>query len=114
MNFLTIFRLGIVFEGDLRGKNSKYPLRLVRYVDKELKYELVQTLEFDSNRKRMSVIVKCMETDDYILFTKGAESSIFAICNSEVSIEECNKSIDQFAVQGWRTVRWYCLCGAAG
>jgi magnesium-transporting ATPase (P-type) len=52
----------------------------------------------------MSVIVKCKRTGEYILFTKGAESSIFNLCVSESSVEDCNKSIDQFAVQGWRTL----------
>jgi phospholipid-translocating ATPase len=52
----------------------------------------------------MSVIVKCKRTDEFILFTKGAESSIFTICQSASSVEDCNKSIDQFALQGWRTL----------
>ena len=39
-------------------------------------YEKLQVLEFDSTRKRMSVILRDVDKDEIILFTKGAESSI--------------------------------------
>jgi phospholipid-transporting ATPase len=39
------------------------------------KYKLVHVLEFNSTRKRMSVIVQ-NDTGEYILYTKGADSII--------------------------------------
>ena len=41
------------------------------------KYKLLHLLEFNSTRKRMSVIVKDEVEDKIILFTKGADSIIF-------------------------------------
>ena len=41
----------------------------------ETVYERLHTLEFDSVRKRMSVIVRD-QSGSVLLFTKGAESSI--------------------------------------
>ncbi len=42
-------------------------------------YELLHVLDFDSNRKCMSVILRD-ERGQVYLFTKGAESSIFPKC----------------------------------
>jgi phospholipid-translocating ATPase len=44
-------------------------------IDNVKKYNLLNVIEFDSARKRMSVIVKT-EEDKYIIFTKGADSII--------------------------------------
>jgi phospholipid-translocating ATPase len=52
----------------------------------------------------MSVIVRCLSTNEYLLLCKGAETSLFSICTDGLSIIDCEKSIDQFAVQGWRTM----------
>lgn len=41
-----------------------------------LQYKLLNTLEFDSTRKRMSVIVKDMETEMIKIVCKGADSVI--------------------------------------
>ncbi len=44
-----------------------------------LKYKLLRTLEFNSDRKRMSVIVKTMnehEGEKIILYCKGADNII--------------------------------------
>lgn len=36
-------------------------------------YKIIDKLEFTSERKRMSVVVKFPGYDNYILFTKGAD-----------------------------------------
>lgn len=61
-------------------------------------------LEFDSIRKRMSVITKCLESKKIFVFTKGAEDSIFSICKIESGIDEYQRAIDSFAMHGWRTL----------
>lgn len=43
---------------------------------KVLSYKLLNTLEFDSTRKRMSVILRDMETQKIMLLCKGADSII--------------------------------------
>jgi phospholipid-translocating ATPase len=44
-------------------------------IDNVKKYNLLNVIEFDSARKRMSVIVKT-EEGKYVIFTKGADSII--------------------------------------
>ena len=66
-------------------------------------YEIIETLEFDSNRKRMSVIVRDLETQQFILFCKGADSAIFdkSICETSNLYDKC---LREFAEKGWRTI----------
>ena len=40
----------------------------------EEKYELLEVLEFNSTRKRMSVILKDHETGKILLYSKGADN----------------------------------------
>ncbi len=63
----------------------------------------MHVLEFDSTRKRMSVIIKDYQTNEYILYCKGADVAIFpqSICNTQSKYDECLKS---FAENGWRTL----------
>lgn len=46
---------------------------------KDLVFELVDTLAFDSNRKRMSVLVRHPITREYVLYTKGADYAIMEL-----------------------------------
>ena len=99
-----IFRVGIVFEGDFRDHSvSINPIRFINYLGEMKKYELIRTLEFDSDRKRMSVIVRCFETSRILVLSKGAEDSIFNICESG-NVTECGTILKEFAVNGWRTL----------
>lgn len=69
----------------------------------EYNYEILHTLEFDSNRKRMSIIVKNTNSKEYILYCKGADMSIAqkAICKTFSLYEDCLK---EFSEKGWRTL----------
>ena len=67
-------------------------------------YELLEILEFDSSRKRMSVIVKHAETGLYVLYTKGADVEMFkksSVIDEHPKFESCLKS---YSEQGWRTL----------
>ena len=99
-----------MFEGDETIKNGGDKiLRKIRYHNiKEDKYvdkfyELLHIFEFDADRKRMSVIVKDCQTSEYILFCKGADSSIFNVssCGKASKYTNCLKS---FSENGWRTL----------
>ena len=93
-----------MFEGDLKDERiTSNTIRLVKFLGTVRKYELLHTLEFDSDRKRMSVIVKCLQTKRIMVLSKGAEDSIFAKCKNG-NIEECNRVLSVFAQQGWRTL----------
>ena len=61
-------------------------------------YKKLHTLEFDSERKRMSVIVKHPNGKMYLI-TKGADSSVMPRCVSG-PIEETKDHIHQCSVTG--------------
>jgi magnesium-transporting ATPase (P-type) len=66
-------------------------------------YEILNVLEFDSNRKRMSIMVKDLATGEYILYCKGADSVMFeqSVCNTARSYDKC---LQTFSENGWRTL----------
>eukprot|EP00092_Neocalanus_flemingeri_P006019 GFUD01006485.1.p1 GENE.GFUD01006485.1~~GFUD01006485.1.p1 ORF type:complete len:1188 (+),score=195.19 GFUD01006485.1:192-3755(+) len=65
-------------------------------------YTKLHVLEFDSTRKRMSVIVR-YPCGKIMLVTKGAETSVLPMC-IEGPIRESNKHIDEYALVGLRTL----------
>ena len=95
-------RIGIIYEGDERD-NQKRIIRTIKFFDKYKKYELLDTLEFDSTRKRMSVILRDLETNKLFVYCKGAETFIIKKCTSG-DFQTCMRDIDSFAEQGWRTL----------
>ena len=96
-------KLGIVYESEYKDPDSSAMIRNILFKDQLLKYKILQIFEFDSTRKRMSVIVEDMQTNEIILFCKGAETSIFPCC-SDGDIQSCKETIDTFARNGWRTL----------
>jgi len=85
---------------------------LVRKAKREVYYERAKILEFDSVRKRMSVVVK--KNNKYIVFIKGAPEKILEISKyiyidgKEISIEKYKDKIkeifEEFANKGFRTL----------
>ncbi|XP_028260688.1 probable phospholipid-transporting ATPase IF isoform X3 [Parambassis ranga] len=66
------------------------------------KYKLLHVLEFDADRRRMSVILQT-PTGGKVLFTKGAESAILPFTTSG-EIEKTRLHVDEFALKGLRTL----------
>jgi phospholipid-translocating ATPase len=95
-------QIGIVYEGDERDQ-SKRIIRRIKFFNKIKKYELLDTLEFDSTRKRMSVILRDLETNKLFVYCKGAETFIIKKC-IQGDFQTCMQDIDSFAEQGWRTL----------
>lgn len=72
--------------------------------DQEFRYELLHTLEFDSNRKRMSVLVRDRQRNgEYMLLCKGADSSMFPVCTCKRE-RLYEKSLREFSEKGWRVL----------
>jgi len=69
------------------------------------KYELLNVIEFTSNRKRMSVIVKD-EQGRIIVMTKGADSIIIPRLRKgqEELVSQTNEHLLGFANEGLRTL----------
>ncbi|KAI7891370.1 uncharacterized protein EV154DRAFT_420486 [Mucor mucedo] len=83
---------------------------------KKKKYELMNVLEFNSTRKRMSVILKPEDSDRIVLLCKGADSVIYErLCSDFGDQEELRQSqtelhdvtlehLEEFANEGLRTL----------
>ncbi|KAJ7324730.1 hypothetical protein JRQ81_017750 [Phrynocephalus forsythii] len=89
-------RVGVVFTGA-----STESMEL-KSCGKPERYKLLHVLEFDANRRRMSVIVES-PSGDKLLFTKGAESVILPRSKGG-EIEKTRIHVDEFALKGLRTL----------
>ncbi|KAJ3030761.1 UNVERIFIED_CONTAM: hypothetical protein HDU68_007838 [Siphonaria sp. JEL0065] len=73
-------------------------------------YEILHTLEFNSDRKRMSVILKDPATGKYHLYCKGADNIILErlsrepSTNSPQTIDAAIEALHNFSVTGLRTL----------
>ncbi|EFA81830.1 hypothetical protein PPL_05062 [Heterostelium album PN500] len=77
----------------------------------EREYKLLKVLEFDSDRKRMSVIVTHYDSDDIIMYCKGADSVIlprlldYGDANNIVDlISSYKEHLHRFSCEGLRTL----------
>ena len=66
-------------------------------------YKLLNVIEFDSTRKRMSVIVKTPE-DKILVICKGADSVIEKLLRNDAYLEITKAYLDEFAKTGLRTL----------
>lgn len=96
-------KLGIVFLGDEKDKNHSTMVRVVNFKGQIQKFLILDILEFDSTRKRMSIILKNLKTNQIVLFCKGAESAMFKNCTSG-NVQAADDDIKTFAENGWRTL----------
>lgn len=76
-----------------------------------VEYEVLKVLPFDSSRKCMSIVVRQTGTQDVVLYTKGADSSIMAELaplhgNAEEGQlrEQTQQQLDTYARQGLRVL----------
>uniref|UniRef100_A0A3B4XKN7 Phospholipid-transporting ATPase n=1 Tax=Seriola lalandi dorsalis TaxID=1841481 RepID=A0A3B4XKN7_SERLL len=67
-----------------------------------LAVQLLHVLPFDSNRKRMSVVVRHPLTGQVVVYTKGADSVIMDL--SETPKDQTQKHLDSYAREGLRTL----------
>ena len=68
---------------------------------------LLDKIDFSSDRKRMSVIVKDLQNGKIYLFCKGADSMVFKLASKECSVELLEKTDDDvktFSKEGLRTL----------
>ncbi|XP_068137185.1 phospholipid-transporting ATPase IF isoform X3 [Hyperolius riggenbachi] len=89
-------RLGVAFSG------TNGDVMEIKILGKLERYKLLHVLEFDANRRRMSVIVQS-PSGDKILFTKGAESAILPNTKNG-ELERTRLHVDEFASKGLRTL----------
>ncbi|WVO15675.1 hypothetical protein L204_103336 [Cryptococcus depauperatus] len=97
--------VGFVF----RGRDHNILRMSTPFNDETDEYELLHVLEFNSARKRMSVILRKMDEDGKIfLLCKGADNVIFERLTRDDGQAEMKERIDQdlqyFASEGLRTL----------
>jgi phospholipid-translocating ATPase len=90
-------RLKVDYDGETRG------IRSIQFPKERKEYEILEKLDFDAKRKRMSVLARDPLRKEYVLFCKGADSAIFKKCRSGNVFQE-NANIKWFAESGWRTL----------
>uniref|UniRef100_A0A182N8H1 Phospholipid-transporting ATPase n=1 Tax=Anopheles dirus TaxID=7168 RepID=A0A182N8H1_9DIPT len=107
-------RMGLVYVGDdgdqmqiklrrscvranVRSRHGEVP------DEERVEYERLAVLEFTSDRKRMSIIVRDAFGQIW-LYTKGAESHVLPLCAHSPLIETTQRHIDEFAKLGLRTL----------
>uniref|UniRef100_A0A8C7XKH0 Phospholipid-transporting ATPase n=1 Tax=Oryzias sinensis TaxID=183150 RepID=A0A8C7XKH0_9TELE len=69
-----------------------------------LPVRLLHVLPFDSNRKRMSVVVRHPLTGELVVYTKGADSVIMDLELYSHIREQTQKHLDAYAREGLRTL----------
>lgn len=100
-------KLGIVFDGDVVERDKDKVYRKITYSINgyllQKKYELIEILDFDSSRKRMSVIIKHSDSNSYILYSKGADTAMFKK-STITNHDSFEISLKEYSQQGWRTL----------
>lgn len=69
-----------------------------------LRYEVLDILEFTSDRKRMSVVVKCYLSGKIFLLSKGADEAILPHARSGQHTRTFSEAVEQYAQLGLRTL----------
>ncbi|KAG0491090.1 hypothetical protein HPP92_007953 [Vanilla planifolia] len=69
-----------------------------------VQYEILDILEFTSERKRMSIVAKDCQSGKIILLTKGADEAIFPHACSGQQLRPYIDAVEQYAQLGLRTL----------
>lgn len=89
---------GVAFAG--RDENQSI---MVKINEKLIIVEVLNIIEFNSDRKRMTIIVR-LPNGKIKLYIKGADSVILPLISSEVHKQETIDNLESYANQGLRTL----------
>ncbi|CAH2046506.1 unnamed protein product [Thlaspi arvense] len=84
------------------GKNAN--LLEIRFNGLIIRYEVLEILEFTSDRKRMSVVVKDCQNGKIILLSKGADESILPYACAGQQTRTIAEAVEHYAQLGLRTL----------
>ncbi|KAK6919100.1 P-type ATPase, N-terminal [Dillenia turbinata] len=76
----------------------------INYNGSSVQYELLDTLEFTSDRKRMSVVVRDCQNGKVILMSKGADEAILPYSDPGQHTKIFSEAVEQYAQLGLRTL----------
>ncbi|CAN8267607.1 unnamed protein product [Cochlearia groenlandica] len=91
-------KLHMVFVG------KKGNLLEIRFNGVMIRYEVLEVLEFTSDRKRMSVVVKDCQNGKIILLSKGADESILPCACAGQQTRTIAEAVEHYAQLGLRTL----------
>ncbi|KAA8897047.1 hypothetical protein TRICI_006809 [Trichomonascus ciferrii] len=80
---------------------------VIDVLGQRVEFEVLCTLEFNSSRKRMSVIVRMPETGKILLICKGADSIVYSRLTDEgqdAIKQKTAEDLEEFANEGLRTL----------
>ncbi|XP_042049381.1 phospholipid-transporting ATPase 2-like isoform X2 [Salvia splendens] len=69
-----------------------------------MRYEVLDTLEFTSDRKRMSVVVRECQSGELFILSKGADETILPLTCSGQQVRTLAEAVEQYAQLGLRTL----------
>lgn len=64
----------------------------------------MNVLEFDSDRKMMSVVARDVDSGRVFVFSKGADISILPKIKDKLSVTNASKDVLEFSRKGYRTL----------
>ncbi|XP_028807852.1 phospholipid-transporting ATPase 2 [Neltuma alba] len=76
----------------------------VKFNSSVLNYEILDTLEFTSDRKRMSVVVKDCQNGKILLLSKGADEAILPFARTGQQTRNFIEAVEQYSHLGLRTL----------
>ncbi|CAN6706651.1 unnamed protein product [Malus baccata var. baccata] len=76
----------------------------IKFNASTIQYEALEILEFTSDRKRMSVVVKDCQNGRIILLSKGADEAILPLACAGQQTRTSVEAVDQYAQLGLRTL----------
>lgn len=77
--------------------------RLIWHNGEILRFEVLNLFEFDSDRKRMSIIIRTK--DGILMFMKGADNIIKKrLDHTQVFLQVVEKRVEEFSIRGLRTL----------
>ncbi|KAK7814953.1 phospholipid-transporting atpase 2 [Quercus suber] len=76
----------------------------IKFNASTIQYEVLETLEFTSDRKRMSVVVKDCQNGKILLLTKGADEAILPYACPGQQTRAFFEAVEQYSQLGLRTL----------
>lgn len=77
----------------------------VNFFGEKKSYEILAVNAFNADRKRMSILVKDLKAEEYVLLCKGADSMMLDLCDiPKDKREEVEASLYSLACEGLRTL----------
>lgn len=87
----------------LKSRNMKSIT--ISYFGVEESYDILKVLEFTSDRKRMSIVLRDQKSKEILVFSKGADEVMIPTLRGEIDeINDLKRSLKQFASEGLRTL----------